>query len=453
MTTIDLPPPGPTGFTSSIGNLLALRRDAPKFLLKLARDHGGAASFRVGGRRIHFFTDPEAVREVLVTKGASLRKAVLTPRVWKLMTGVLGNGLITSDGAFHDRQRRLVMPAFHRERLVGYATSMTEASRAQTAGWTDGGTLDLSAELSTATIVSVARSLFGADVSSDSSRIISNAVTRIVDSVERMRYPFYRLTAGRAMAQYEGAKAELEAAVTAIIDERRRSGTDRGDLLSVLLLARDEETGDLGMDDQQVRDEVMTFLIAGHDTTTSAMTSSFHFLGRNPDTEARLHAEVDAVLPDGRPPTMADLPRLVYTRQVFTEAMRLYPPGWAMLREVTKPVEIAGWKLPVGALCLISPYVMHRNPHWFPEPERFLPERWEEGQSPSRPKHAYIPFSSGSRSCAGEAFAWMEGTLILADIERHWSLRAPEGAPLPVPLPAFTMRFQHGLQMVTHRRK
>ena len=449
--TPDLFPPGPGGIFSSFGNLLALKKDAPGFFTKLASEHGGAASFKAGGSRAYFFSEPDAVREMLVTRAASMRKTSLLPRVWKMFLGILGNGLLTSEGAFHDRQRKLIVPAFHRERLASYATTMTDAERAQTAAWTDGGTLDLGAELSRLTLVIAARTLFGADVSGNA-KIISEAVTRFMEMLERGRSPFHRLTAKRTEAEYDQTKNQLDAAVSAIIAEHRQRGTDQGDLLSMLLLVRDEETGEPGMNDKEVRDEVMTLLIAGHETTTSALTSSFYLLAQNPAQEARLHAEIDEVLPDGRPPTFADLPRLAFTRRVFTEAMRLYPPAWAMLRRVENPVEVGGWKLPAGAMCIISPYVMHRDPRWFPEPEKFLPERWEEGQGLKPPKHAFLPFGSGSRSCAGEGFAWMEGILLIADIARHWRVRIPAGAAPPKRLPAATLRYQHGLMMETHRR-
>ena len=328
---------------------------------------------------------------------------------------------------------------------------MTDTTRAQTAQWTDGGTLDLGAEFSRLTLVNAARTLFGTDVSGNA-RIINDAITKLIEMIERARSPFHRLTAKRTMAEYGRTKDKLDAAVAAIIAEHREKGTDQGDLLSMLLLVRDEETGGPGMNDQELRDEVMTLLIAGHETTTSALTSSFYLLAQHPEQEARLHAEIDAVLPDGQSPTMADMARLPYTRRVFTEAMRLYPPAWAMLRRVENPVEISGWKLPAGAMCIISPYVMHRDARWFPEPERFLPERWEEGQGPKPPKHAFLPFGSGSRSCAGEGFAWMEGILLIADIARHWRLRIPSGAKPAKRLPAATLRYQHGLMMETHRR-
>ena len=429
-------------------NLLALRGDPPGFFLRLARDYGPAASFRLGGRRFYFFSGPEAVRDVLVTRAGIMRKGFLIRRVWEHLVGVMGNGLLTSEGTFHDRQRRLVVPAFHRECLAGYARTMTDATRAQTAGWTEGATLDVASELSALTLVIVARSLFGADLRG-SAGPIHEALGTLMRLVEVTRSPWQQWFFSSAMRGYRQAKRQLDEAVGAIVAARRQQdGGDRGDLLSMLLLSRDEETGAPGMTDAQVRDEVMTIMLAGHETTASALAWTLHLLGTHPETEARLHAEVDAVLPGGRPPELADVGRLVYTRQVFTEAMRLYPPAWILARQTTEPVEIAGWRLPRGAMCLLSPYANHRDPRWFPEPEKFAPERWDEtAENSARPKHAYFPFGGGLRSCAGEAFAWLEGTLLLADLTRHWTFRAAPEMPPPEVLAAVTLRPRHGLWM------
>lgn len=429
-------------------NLLSLRDDPPGFFLRLAREFGPAASFRLGRRRFYFFSGPEAVREVLVTRAGVMHKGFLVRWVWEQLVGVMGNGPLTSEGAFHDRQRRLVVPAFHRERLAGYARTMTDAAKAHTAHWRDGVTLDMASELSAMTLVIVARSLFGADLRGKVGPI-REALGTLMALVELMRSPWQQWGWSSGMRSYRRAKRQLDAAVDSIIAERRRQGDDdRGDLLSLLLLARDEETGGPGMTDAQVRDEVMTILLAGHETTASALAWTLHLLAEHPEAAARLHAEIDAVLPGDRAPELADVGRLTYTRQVFTEAMRLYPPAWILARQTTEPVEIANWRLPRGALCLLSPYATHRDPEWFPEPERFLPERWSESEGePARPKHAYFPFGGGPRSCAGEAFAWLEGTLLLAILTRHWTFAAAEGKPAPEKLAAVTLRPRHGLWM------
>ncbi len=441
-------PPGPIGWRSPWQNLFALRADPPGFFLRLAREHGPAASFRLLGRRYYLFTGPEGVRETLVTRAPVMHKGFLIRRVWAQLVGIVGNGLLTSEDAFHDRQRRLVVPAFHRERLAGYARTMTDAMAAHTARWTDGATLDAAAELSELTLVIVARALFGADLG-DAVPTVRGALNTLARLIEVTRSPWQQWPGSPAMRTYRRQRAKLDAVVAGIVAERRHTDgdTDRGDLLSMLLLARDEETGAPGMSDRQVRDETMTILLAGHETTAGALAWTLHLLGQNPPVEARLHAELDSVLPDGRLPEFSDLPRLVYTRQVFTETMRLYPPAWLLAREAMEPTEIAGWHVPRGTMCLLSPYATHRDPAWFPEPEQFRPERWEAGQGGERPRHAYFPFGGGPRSCAGEAFAWMEGTLLLAGLARRWRFVPDERQPAPQPLAAVTLRPRHGVRM------
>ena len=364
----------------------------------------------------------------------------------------MGNGLLTSEDTFHDRQRRLVVPAFHRERLAGYAQIMTDALAEHTLRWQDGAGLDVAAELSALTLVIVARALFGAELQGKVA-IIRGALGTLAGMLEVMRAPWQQWRYSPAMRTYRRAKAQLDAVVAEIVAERRRQGDhDRGDLLSMLLLARDEETGGPGMSDAQVRDEVMTIMLAGHETTAGALAWTLHLLGQNRSAEARLHAELDAVLPAGHLPGLADLPRLGYARQVFTEAMRLYPPAWLLARQAREPVEIAGYRLPRGAMCLLSPYATHHDPTWFPEPEKFLPERWDTQPEPARPKYAYFPFGGGPRSCAGEAFAWMEGTLLLAGLARVWRFEPAADKPAPEKLAAVTLRPRNGVWMRLRKR-
>ena len=440
-------PPGPRPRLGQMGNLLAFRRDPPGFLLGLAREHGPVSSFRLAGRQVYFFSDPEAVRELLVTQAAAMHKGYLIRRVRDLLEGVLGNGLLISEAPFHTRQRRLVAPAFHRERLAGYGRMAADAARERMAGWTDGARVDLAEEVSELTLVLVARALFSADLSS-AARGIGDALGTVMGLVDKMRSPLNLLRFSPVMRRYRRAKQQLDDMVGQIIDARRREDlTDHGDLLSMLLLTTDEETGGPGMSDAQVRDEIMTIMLAGHETTASALAWSYHLLAGHPEAERRLHEEIDALLPDGGAPGFADLPRLPYTRQVFTEAMRLYPPAWVLLRRTTRPVEIAGWKLPAETTCVVSPYVTHRDPRWFPEPDRFLPERWTEEAKAARPRHAYFPFGGGPRSCAGESFAWMEGILVLATLSRRWRFVTLPGSPPPQPFAAVTLRPRNGVPM------
>jgi cytochrome P450 len=245
------------------------------------------------------------------------------------------------------------------------------------------------------------------------------------------------------------ARAQLDATVYRIIAERRQSGEDRGDLLSVLLRTRDQDVGGF-MTDQQVRDEAMTLFLAGHETTANALTWTWYLLAQHPDVEARLHAEVDA-LGHGLP-TAADLPRLAYTRMVLAESMRLYPPAWGMGRRALADVQIGGYTIPAGSLVLVSPYVTQRDARFFPDPGRFDPERWTTEAQAARPRFAYFPFGGGARQCIGEQFAWTEGILALATISRRWRLRLVPGHPVALH-PLITLRPRHGMRMTVHERR
>ena len=372
--------------------------------------------------------------------------------IWDLIVGILGRGLLTSEGGFHDRQRRLVAPSFHRERLAGYAAIMSAAleEHLRRPAWREGATVDVAGELSQLTLVVVAQSLFGADLRGSAGEI-SRAMASLLGLVESLRSPLGALLGllpfSRSEIRYRLAKRQLDAAVHAIIAQRRAEGNvDRGDLLSTLLLARDDAAGGApAMSEREVRDEAMTLLLAGHETTASALAWSLYLLARHPEVQARVRAEAAPLAAEGRAPGLADLPRLTYTRQVFSEALRLYPPAWILGRQTTREIVVGGWTAPAGATFLVSPYVLHRDARWFPEPERFDPDRWTPEAEAGRPKHAFLAFGAGNRSCAGEAFAWMEGVLLLAGMVRRWHFAPAPGCAAPVPVPAVTLRPRDGI--------
>jgi cytochrome P450 len=248
------------------------------------------------------------------------------------------------------------------------------------------------------------------------------------------------------------ARARLDSVVYRIIEERRRSGGDRGDLLSMLLLAVDEEGDRTGMTNEQLRDEAMTLFLAGHETTANALTWTWHLLAQNPEAESKLHEELDSVLEGGRPPTVEDFPRLRYTEMVVAEAMRLYPPAWAIGRLAVEEHEVAGYRIPRGSLVLVSQFVMHRDARFFPDPERFRPERFTPEAKAARPQFSYFPFGGGPRRCIGEGFAWMEAVLMLAAIARRLRLRPSPGAQIEM-RPRITLRPKGGVPMVVERRQ
>jgi len=404
-------PPAPKGGIL-LGVLPEFRKDPPEYLRHIAREHGDIAVLRLGRQQVYFINRPDWIRDILVTHQANFKKSRMLERARVL----LGDGLLTSEGEFHKLQRRLVQPAFHRERLAGYATAMVECADACQARWRAGVEMDIAAEMMRLTLAIVARTLFSADVSAEAGEI-GAALSEVLGLFETVLMPFSEWLEKLplpSVRRFERARASLDATIYRIIGQRRSSGRDEGDLLSMLLLAQDEDTGGR-MTDQQVRDEALTLFLAGHETTANALTWTWFLLSQNPECEAKLHEELAAVL-DRRIPGFADVPQLRYTEMIFAEAMRLYPPAWAVGRRTLVDYPIGDYTIPAGAVLLMSPYVTHRDARWFADPDRFDPGRWSPEESGKRPKFSYFPFGGGARVCIGERFAWMEGVLLLATI-------------------------------------
>ncbi len=424
-----------------IGQIAAFRRDPTGFLKRVADEYGEIAYFRLGPQHVFLLNHPDYIREVLVTNQNNFTKSRALQRARVL----LGQGLLTSEGQFHLRQRRLVQPAFHRPRLVGYAAVMTECAVRARERWRAGETLDVAHEMMRLTLAIVGRTLFSTDVEAEAAEI-GEALTVVLHMFDMLMMPFSELLEKLplpSIKRFEKARDRLDRTIYGMIRERRASGEDRGDLLSMLLLAQDEEGGGGGMTDVQVRDEALTLFLAGHETTANALTWTWYLLSQNPQCEQKMHEEIDRVL-GGRTLGFDDLPELRYTEMVLAEAMRLYPPAWAIGRKAIEAFELGGYEIPAGAILILSPYVTHRNPRWFPEPERFDPER-------ERPKFAYFPFGGGARVCIGERFAWMEGTLALAAIAQKWRFRLVPGHRV-VPQPLITLRTKYGMRMVAESR-
>jgi cytochrome P450 len=307
------------------------------------------------------------------------------------------------------------------------------------------------------TLAIVGKTLFDADIEREA-REIGAALTTTFELFTLAMYPFSELLDRLPLPsinRFRRARARLDATIFRMIEERRsgrRDGRclDRGDLLSMLLLAQDAEGDGDGMTDQQLRDEAMTLLVAGHETTANALTWTWYLLSEHPDVEARVHAEVDAALP-GRTPDADDVLRLPYTRMVLAESMRLYPPAWALGRRAITDHELDGYLIPARSIVLLSQYIMHRDPRFYAHPERFDPERWTPEAQSGRPKFSYFPFGAGPRQCIGEQFAWMESTLVLATIAQRWRLRLVSGHPVE-PRPLITLRPKHGMRMTVHLR-
>src|SRR5215207_2098643 len=440
--------PGPKGFWP-VGHVVQFRRDPLALLTRVAREYGDVARFNAATQTVYLLNHPDYIKDVLVTHHARFMKGRALQRAKRL----LGEGLLTSEGDFWRRQRRLAQPAFHRQRINSYAETMVGHAEKTSARWRAGETLDVSAEMTRLTLAVVGKTLFDADVESDADEV-GAALAEVMSLFGYLMLPFSELLEKLPLPprrRFERARARLDAVIYRIIEERRREGLDRGDLLSTLLHAVDEEGDRTGMTDEQLRDEMMTLFLAGHETTANALAWTWYLLSQNPEAEAKLHEELEEVL-TGRPPTAEDFPRLRYTEMVVAESMRLYPPAWAVGRLALEDHEVGGYLVPRGALVLLSPYVMHRDPRFYPDPERFDPERFTPEAKAARPQFAYFPFGGGPRVCIGERFAWMEGVLLLATLAQKWRLRLDTGQRVE-PQPGVTLRPRRGVSMTPERRQ
>jgi len=439
-------PPGPRA-RSLGGSFSAFRSDPLGFLTRCAADYGDLSYFRAGHQHMYFLNSPALVHEALVTKSGNFIKS----RILQRAKALLGEGLLTNEGASHLRQRRLVQPAFHRDRLVHYSTDMTALAVRTRGRFTDGAVVDIDREMMRLTLSIVGRTLFSADVEEDAASV-GEAMNALLEMMPVLMFPMsqYLLRLPLPfMRRFQRAGETLDTTIYRIINERRQSGEDMGDLLSMLLLARDTEGDNTGMTDKQVRDETLTLFIAGHETTATALTWAWYLLAENPDAEAKMHHEIDTML-NGRAPAFDDVPRLPYTSHVFGETMRLYPPAWAIGRMAVTDMEIGGFKVPRKSIVLLSPYTMHRSAKWWPNADEFRPERWDVEDS-ERPKFAYYPFGGGPRLCIGERFAWMEGVLILAALAQKWRFRRVDTEPVAT-APLLTLRPKGGLRLRAESR-
>lgn len=428
--------------------MVEIARNPLAMMLSMQREHGDIAHWRMGPQNIYLFSHPDLIRDVLVTNQKNFHKSRGLERARRL----LGNGLLTSEGEFHLRQRRLVQPAFHRQRIAAYAVTMSDYAERTSARWSDGQSVDIHSEMMRLTLGIVARTLFDADVDAEAAEI-GSALSDAFESFNLAMLPFTELLEKfpfPAVRKFNAARDTLDRIIYRMIEERRKSGEDRGDLLSMLLLATDTEGDGSGMSDLQLRDEALTLFLAGHETTANALTWTWYLLSQHPDVEQRLHEEVDRVLGD-RAPSYEDMPSLPYTRMVLAESMRLYPPAWAIGRRALESFEANGFLIPKRSVVIMSQYIVHRDPRFFPEPERFDPERWTPEAQASRPKYSYFPFGGGTRICIGEQFAWMEGILLVAALSRKWRMQLDPERPVEI-LPRITLRPKQGMRMRLQRR-
>ncbi len=424
--------PGPQG-SPLMGVARELIAGAPRYTNSLADQYGPVVRFRVFGNRFLLLSDPELVREALVGQAANFPKDA---RDVAILDRTIGHGLVSANGEEHKRQRRLTQPAFHTRRIDAYAATMIDYTEAMLDGWRDGQTFDVAAAMSALTMTIVARSLFGVDrttMEATAERI--SAAIHVLQEVADKEFqsplllPAW-LPTGRNRRRAAAAAVLYETIDRMIAARRAAAGgedvADSGDLLSMLLLSRDE-AGDR-MSDAEVRDQLVTLFVAGHETTSNALTWTWFLLAQHPAVEERLHEEVDAL---GRPPALADLPQLPYTLRVLKEAMRLFPPAWVLnVRRAAADTTLGPYAIRRGERLWISPFVMHRRPQYYPDPERFDPDRWLPERERALPKFAYMPFGGGPRICIGNGFALMEAHLIIAAVARRFRLRLVPGTPL-----------------------
>ncbi len=434
--------PGPRGLPY-VGTSFMASWDPMGRLAKWARKYGDVVYYRFFNFHVYVLFHPRDVEKVLLGKTEAFSKGITSLANPELF----GNGLLTSDGEFWRRQRRLSNPAFHRESILRYAEITTEEAGRLLDGWKSGETRNIHNDMMNVTLRTVLRSLFGGELGEG-----MEAIEPALEAIMRASTGFYSIAGylgvpSRTRTRYFQALAELDRVVYGLIArgrERLASGAVRTegakDLLTLLLMARDDDGN--SMTDQQLRDEVITLLLAGHETTALHLTWSWYLLAQYPEAEAKLHAELEAVL--GRAPCAADIPKLVYTERVLREVLRLYPPAWRIFRKTQEPLEVGGYVLPAGSNLVMSQWVTQRDPRWFAEAEQFDPDRWSEERAAKVPRFAYFPFGGGPRVCIGAGFAMMEATLLLAAIARRYRMRLAKGKRVET-LGSITLRPKGGV--------
>ncbi|WP_263375380.1 cytochrome P450 [Granulicella aggregans] len=455
-------PPGPK-FLPRLLTGRVFRGNAVTYMQECAQTYGDLVHYTAVGRHIYQITHPSLIEDFFLKDAAKHHRGIVMQRA----KAVLGEGLLTSEEPLHMRQRRLAQPAFHRNRIASYAETIGQQAIAMTSRWQPNSTLDLREEMLAIALRIVGKCLFDLNVQSDAEvKKISEAVDAFMGFLPLAFLPFsdqiMKLPIP-TMQRIRKGSAELDAIIYGMIEDRRRdppSGlSGRGDLLSMLMDAVDPEaTGNESatMSDQQLHDECLTIMLAGHETTANALSFALALLARHPEIQAAVSTEAREVLGTGdsaRAPAAEDYSKLKYTTQVFAEALRLYPPVWVTARTCHEPYEIAGYKIAPGSILVAPQFVVHRDPRFFPDPLRFDPTRFSDESKSSRPRYAFYPFAGGSRQCIGEGLAWMEGVFVLAVIARDWKLTLPPNPPAEIAYnPAISLRPKHSVDLTLTRR-
>jgi cytochrome P450 len=440
-------PPGPK---SRIPGRLyfQLRRDPLGFLTRAAQRFGDIVHLQVGPRHDCLVNNPEYIKEILVAPEGMARSSA------RPLKRLLGKGLLTSDGEYHDRQRKLLQPLFNREQIAAWTTVMTGYSARLRDRWQPGSTVDATEEMMGLALAIIIKVVLDLDIEREGAKLLD--LLHVICKVSNQNtFP----TLGELLSKLPFSSArrlqrsigELDVILYRMIAERRSNGENHDDLLSSLIGLRDPQDSSLGLTDIEVRDEALTLITAGHETLGNALSWTWYLLSQNSGAEAQLHAEVDRVL-EGRLPAADDLTQLPYTEMVFTESMRLYPPVWIFPRRPLHDYKVGEYEVPAGSYFQLCPYVTQRDLRYFADPERFDPQRWAPGEAAKRPRFSYFPFASGPHKCIGESFALAEGLLAIATIAQKWSLRLVPGHPVEL-APLITLRSKHGMRMTLHPRK
>lgn len=446
MATMSLPPGPRTRWP--LANVSVFKEGFLEFLTSMREEYGDVCMFKVANRQMALICDPEVARRMLVTDNKNFTKSRGLRVMGKML---LGNGLLTNEGESHKRQRKLIQPAFTKQRIDGYAGDMVDCTAQAMAKWTDGDIIDMDDEMMETALAIAARTMFGAQVEGEAQEIshAMNEAMKVFDMLADPLLPLKQhlpLPRNRRIAK---ARARIDETIYRMIEQRREAADDRNDFLNILLKARDEDDNKQ-MSDRQVRDEAITLFLAGHETTANAMTWAWHLLSIHPEIQEAVHAEAIRVCGD-RLPTAADVPNLTYTRMVFAESMRLYPPAHSFGRLPIEDYDTGYGVIPAGTTIIFSPYVMHRHPDYWPDAEAFIPERWTPEEVEKRPKMAYIPFGGGARVCIGEPFAWIEGILVLAAMAREWRFSPVKDHVVEME-PLVTLRAKYGMKLRAEKR-
>jgi cytochrome P450 len=445
-----LAPPGPKDWIPG-WSFLQLYRDPLAQLLRTARAFPDIAHVRMGRHDHYLIGHLDYIRDILLAPEEQLLRS-FPPALRRLM----GQGLLTSQGEFHRSQRRSIQPLFHHQQVAALAGNMARHIRRVSETWRHGETREICADMSDLACAVIVEALFGADAKSargfhEIARIAIQLTGRkgyLVDALLK-HLPLF----GAPLRKRRHAKGLLlldDLMYSLIAARRAGAPAVRSDLLSMLMDLRNVEDGSPAHSDRQLRDEAITLLFAGHETVATALSWTWYLLSQHPDAERRLHDEIRQVL-GGRLPTMEDVPRLPYASAVLSEAMRLYPPGWIIVRRSVQEWRLGEYRIPAGAYLEVSPYVVHRDPRYFPDPERFDPARWSPENAAARPKYCYFPFGAGGRKCIGETFALVESLLALVVIAQQWRLRLAPGHRVGL-APLVTLRPKYGMAMTFEKR-